>query len=241
MFSMNMEPKELEKTIGYEFKDKSQLKLALTHSSYGNNRKKSANGSNERLEFLGDAVLELIASESLYSDYPDVTEGELTRIRASLVCEQSLAACARTIGLGNYILLGRGEVISGGRERESIVSDAFEALIGAIYLDGGFANAKDFIDRFVLNDIENRQLFYDSKTILQELIQKDFKDRLEYVHVGELGPDHDKTFIVDITFDGKPICQGEGKNKKRAEQDAAFKAIKVLKEMDIIKDDVKNT
>ncbi len=235
---MRLDSKELESIIGYKFKNKEHLELALMHSSYGNNKRWGDHVCNERIEFLGDAVLELLSSQYLYENYPNEPEGELTRIRASLVCEQSLAACSRTIRLGEFIYLGRGEEVSGGRERESIVSDALEALIGAIYLDGGFANAKEFVERFVLNDIENRQLFYDSKTILQELVQKYFKDRLEYVHVGERGPDHDKTFIVNIVFDGNVISEGEGRNKKRAEQEAAYKAIKVLKELDLINDEM---
>lgn len=220
---------ELEKTIGYEFQDKSLLELAMTHSSYSNDLKKGKLNNNERLEFLGDAVLELASSEVLYSEYDDKPEGDLTRLRASLVCEPTLASCAREINLGKYLLLSHGEDRTGGRERESVTSDAFEALIGAIYLDRGFDFAKAFIQKFVLNDIENKHLFYDSKTILQEMLQKDYKERVEYVIVDEYGPDHDKHFKVDAVFRGKTIGTGEGKTKKRAEQQAAYEAVMVLK------------
>ena len=226
---MKKSPKELENLIGYTFKDISILKLALTHSSYSNDLKIGKLKNNERLEFLGDAVLELISSEALYDEYPSKSEGELTRMRASIVCEPTLAMCARDINLGDYLLLGKGEDRTGGRERESVVSDAFEALIGAIYLDSGFASAKEFVMKFVLNDIEGKHLFYDSKTILQELIQKYYKERVEYILVEEKGPDHDKLFSVNAMFSGKLIGSGIGKTKKRAEQEAAYGAILSLK------------
>ena len=220
---------ELEKKIGYTFKNKDLLTLALTHSSYANAMKLGKLKDNERLEFLGDAVLELISSETLFEEYSEKTEGELTRIRASLVCEPTLAMCAREIGLEKYIILGKGEERTGGRYRDSIVSDAFEALIGAIYLDSGFASAKDFVKKYVLTDIENKHLFYDSKTILQELIQEHFKENVTYRLVDEKGPDHDKTFTVDAVFDNKVIGHGTGKTKKKAEQQAAYEAIMKLK------------
>ena len=163
---------QLEQIIGYTFQNKKLLKQALTHSSYANEKKLGKLGCNERLEFLGDAVLELISSDFLYAKFTQVPEGELTKKRASLVCEPSLAYCARQFGLPQYLLLGKGENMTGGRNRDSIVSDATEALLGAIYLDGGFEPAKDFVLKFILNDIEHKQLFYDSKTILQELIYK---------------------------------------------------------------------
>ena len=221
--------KELEKRIGYIFKDKNLLNLALTHSSYANDMKIGKHHNNERLEFLGDAVLELISSETLFEEYPHKSEGELTRLRASIVCEPTLAMCARDIELGSFLMLGRGEDRTGGRSRDSVTSDAFEALIGAIYLDGGFASAKEFVKKFVLKDIENKHLFYDSKTILQELVQKYFKERVDYVLTGEKGPDHNKTFTVDAVFDGRVIGRGEGRTKKRAEQEAAYEAILSLK------------
>lgn len=224
---------ELEKIIGYKFTDRKNLVLALTHSSYANDLKLGKLAHNERLEFLGDAVLELSSSEALFEMYPEKKEGELTRLRASIVCEPTLAACARDISLDKYLMLGRGEEQTGGRNRDSVVSDAFEALIGAIYIDGGFASAKDFVSKFVMNDVENKHLFYDSKTILQEMLQKVFKERVEYVLVEETGPDHNKQFTVDAVFDGKVIGSGTGKTKRKAEQQAAYEAIKKIKEQDV--------
>ena len=224
---------ELEKIIGYKFRDRKNLVLALTHSSYANDLKLGKLAHNERLEFLGDAVLELSSSEALFEMYPEKKEGELTRLRASIVCEPTLAACARDISLDKYLMLGRGEEQTGGRNRDSVVSDAFEALIGAIYIDGGFASAKDFVSKFVMNDVENKHLFYDSKTILQEMLQKVFKERVEYVLVEETGPDHNKQFTVDAVFDGKVIGSGTGKTKRKAEQQAAYEAIKKIKEQDV--------
>ena len=165
--------KELEKRIGYKFQDFSLLKHALMHSSYTNEKHLPKYQCNERLEFLGDAVLELVSSEFLFLENPKEPEGKLTKTRASMVCEPSLAFCARDIELGSYLLLGKGEEATGGRTRESVTSDAMEALIGAIYLDGGFANAKEFIHKFILSDLENKKLFFDSKTILQEIVQAD--------------------------------------------------------------------
>ena len=220
---------ELEEIIGYRFKDKTLLELALTHSSYSNDKKKGRMYNNERLEFLGDAVLELTSSEVLFHTYKDKPEGELTRLRASLVCEPTLAACAREIHLGNYLLLSHGEERTGGRERDSVTSDAFEALIGAIYLDGGYDCSKAFVQKYVLNDIENKHLFYDSKTILQEILQKDYKERVSYVLTKEYGPDHDKHFVVNAVFRQKVIGSGEGTTKKRAEQQAAYEAILKIK------------
>ena len=167
--------KELEKKIGYTFQDPELLKTALMHSSYTNEQHIPKHRCNERLEFLGDAVLELVSSEFLFRRSPKMPEGKLTKLRASMVCEPSLAMCARDIGLGSYLYLGKGEESTGGRHRDSVTSDALEALIGAVYLDGGFTNAKEFIHQFVLTDLENKQLFYDSKTILQEIVQADEK------------------------------------------------------------------
>lgn len=220
---------ELERVIGYEFKEKELLELAMTHSSYANDVRRGEKRDNERLEFLGDAVLELSSSEILFHTYKEKPEGELTRLRASLVCEPTLAECARQIEIGKYLLLSHGEERTGGRERDSVTSDAFEALIGAIYLDGGYAPAKQFVEKYVFNDIEKKHLFYDSKTILQEILQKDFKERVEYVLTGESGPDHDKHFRVDAVFHGEVMGSGEGKTKKRAEQQAAYQAILKLK------------
>ena len=215
---------ELEQIIGYTFQNRKLLKQALTHSSYANEKKLGKLGSNERLEFLGDAVLELISSDYLYARFTQIPEGELTKKRASLVCEPSLAYCAREFGLPQFLLLGKGEDMTGGRNRDSIVSDATEALLGAIYLDGGFANAKEFVLKFILNDIEHKQLFYDSKTILQELIQGKH-EQLSYELLEESGPDHDKQFTVAVLVDGERISEGEGHTKKAAEQQAAYQAL----------------
>lgn len=220
---------ELEKKIGYKFENFDLLVNAMTHSSYANEHHISYTGNNERLEFLGDAVLEVTSSEFLFHKYPDLPEGKLTKKRASMVCEPTLALCAREIPLGDYLLLGKGEEATGGRKRDSIVSDAMEALIGAIYLDGGFANAKEFINRFVLKDIENKQLFYDSKTTLQEIVQGQFEEDVRYVLVKEEGPDHNKSFYVEAILGEKVLGEGCGHTKKAAEQQAAYCAIKKLK------------
>jgi len=217
--------KELEEKIGYQFKDFMLLHQAMSHSSYTNEKHLSRLNCNERLEFLGDAVLELVSSEFLYKTYPQMPEGDATKMRASLVCEQSLAICAKQISLGKYILLGRGEDASGGRKRASITSDACEALIGAIYLDGGFTSAKDFILKFVLNDLEHKKLFYDSKTILQERIQAQSDEKLHYELIREEGPDHQKLFVVQAMLGEKMIGEGSGRTKKAAEQEAAYHAL----------------
>src|SRR5699024_2538030 len=202
------------------------LKQALTHSSYANEKKLGKLGCNERLEFLGDAVLELVSSDVLYAKFPQIPEGELTKKRASLVCEPSLAYCARQFDLPKYLLLGRGEDMTGGRMRDSIVSDATEALLGAIYLDGGFEKAREFVLKFILNDMEHKQLFYDSKTILQELVQEKGRQTVEYVLTKETGPDHNKQFSVDVLINGTPAGSGTGHTKKAAEQAAAYQAIR---------------
>ena len=177
--------KELQERIGYRFQREELLHQALSHSSYVNEHRQEAGGDNERLEFLGDAVLELSSSEFLYLEYPEMPEGDMTKLRASLVCEPTLAMCAREMNLPDYLLLGKGEEHTGGRFRDSIVSDALEALLGAIYLDGGFASAKEFVKKWILTDIEHKKLFYDSKTILQEMAQRDYRDQeVSYVLVG---------------------------------------------------------
>ena len=216
--------------IHYHFQQPELLKQALTHSSYANERKINRIKDYERLEFLGDAVLEIVTSDFLYHEHTDVPEGELTRVRASIVCEQTLAFCTRALNLGDYLFLGKGEDQTGGRKRKSILSDAFEAIIGAIYLDGGFANAKEFIHRFVLNNVEHMQLFYDSKTILQEIVQGDeHSGKLEYVLVEESGPDHNKNYKVEARIGNKSYGCGEGHTKKAAEQEAAYQAIRKMK------------
>lgn len=217
---------QLQETVQYHFRDSGLLRLALTHSSYNNEHHQERLQNNERLEFLGDAVLELVSSDFLFHRYPDKPEGEMTKLRASLVCEPSLAYCARDISLGEYLYLGKGEDATGGRNRDSITSDAMEALIGAIYLDGGFASAKEFILKYILNDLENKQLFYDSKTILQEMVQKeDSQECLVYGILDEVGPDHDKQFLACVTVEGRELGRGKGRTKKAAQQMAAYQAI----------------
>lgn len=218
-----------EKSIGYFFQNKNLIIQALTHSSYSNEKKMSRLANNERLEFLGDAVLELVTSEFLFYRDLQMAEGDLTKFRASLVCEQTLSLCAREIGIGEYLLLGKGEDSTGGRERDSILSDTIEAIIGAIYLDGGLENAKKFIEHFILFDIENKKLFFDSKTILQEIIQNEYKQIVHYRLISEDGPDHNKKFTVTVFMGEKALCNGIGKTKKAAEQSAAYSAILQLR------------
>ncbi len=225
----NKNLRSLEEKIGYSFSDGNLLRDAMTHSSFANEHRLNKFVSNERLEFLGDAVLEIVVSEYLYNNYPKMPEGEMSRKRASIVCEPTLAFCSRDIELGSYLLMGKGEELTGGRTRDSIVSDAMEALIGALYLDGGFANAKEFIYKFVLNDIENKQLFFDSKTILQEMIQSVTKDVLSYRLIGEEGPDHNKTFSVEAIVGTHVLGCGSGRSKKLAEQMAAYNGILKLR------------
>lgn len=221
---------ELEKKIGYFFQDKEKLKLAMTHSSYANEKVTGRHENNERLEFLGDAVLELVSSQFLFKKYPQKPEGELTKLRASMVCEPTLALCAQDISLGNFLFLGKGEALTGGRERPSVTSDALEALIGAIYLDGGFEAAQSFIEAFILKDIEKKQLFYDSKTNLQQLVQRDYPDaELTYRMVKETGPDHNKTFVAEVYIGEQMFGCGTGHSKKNAEQEAAYQALLKMK------------
>ncbi len=220
---------ELQGKIGYQFQDETLLKQALTHSSFANEQKINKLNNYERLEFLGDAVLELVSSEFLYNENENMPEGQLTRLRASMVCEPALAYCARDIQLNTYILLGKGEESTGGRKRDSITSDVMEAVIGAIFIDGGIENAKKFIYRFVLSDLEDKILFMDSKTLLQEEIQKKNTSQLRYELVGEEGPDHDKQFSVEAYLDEHLIGSGVGRTKKAAEQQAAYEALKKLK------------
>lgn len=217
--------KEFEHRIGYEFSNSRLLQQALTHSSYANEHHMGKQADNERLEFLGDAVLEIVSSEFLFHKYPKYPEGELTRLRASMVCEPTLAFCTRELELGKYLFLGKGEDMTGGRERKSILSDAMEAVIGAIYLDGGFASAKEFIHKFILNDMEHKKLFYDSKTILQEIVQSRCEEGLSYQLLREEGPDHNKMFEVAAKIGEKEIGRGTGRTKKAAEQLAAYRGI----------------
>ena len=219
----------LEETIGYSFGDKSLLIQALTHSSFANEQKINKTGDYERLEFLGDAVLELISSDHIYKKYPELPEGQLTKLRSANVCEPALAYCAKDFGLDSYIRLGKGEEQTGGRKRDSIISDVCEALIGALYLDGGLEAASRFIHKYILTDLENKTLFLDSKSILQERVQALGHTSLEYRVTSEKGPDHDKEFTVDVYVGGKKAGEGVGRTKKSAEQKAAYEAIKALK------------
>lgn len=221
--------KELQELLGYTFREEGLLRQALTHSSYANERKMKKMSDNERLEFLGDAVLELVSSEFLYQNYPNLPEGDLTKLRASIVCEPTLALCTREIHLGEYLFLGKGENQTGGRNRNSILSDALEAVIGAIYLDGGFEEAEKFVLRFIMTDIEHKKLFYDSKTILQEVVQGNYEEPLHYELIAEEGPDHDKHFHVEAKIGERMVGKGSGHTKKAAEQEAAYQALLLLK------------
>ena len=222
---------ELESVIGYIFKDKMHLLLALTHSSFANEKRYDGLNSNERLEFLGDSVLNIVTSEYIYRNFPSLPEGEMTKTRASIVCEGSLMKCASKIMLGNRIMLGKGEENTGGRMRTSILSDAFEALIGAIYLDGGLKEAAAFIHRSMselFRDSGSSEIFVDYKTQLQELIQKSGEQKVSYRIVDEKGPDHNKQFVAQISVGAQVLGNGEGKSKKEAEQNAAKAALNKL-------------
>lgn len=219
----------LQKEIKYEFRQEGLLKQALTHSSFANEHHLDKLYNNERLEFLGDAVLELVSSDVLYRQFPKMQEGQLSKKRASLVCEPALAYCARQISLGQYLRLGHGEDLNGGRERDSILSDALEAVIGAMYLDGGIGVARSFIMDFVLNDIEHNELFHDSKTALQELVQSRIKETVSYELVDAVGPEHNRSFIVQAMIGSIKLCSGSGRTKQAAGQDAAYKSILMLK------------
>jgi len=219
---------QFEERIGYVFKDKSNLLLALTHSSYANENKGNGIMSNERLEFLGDSVLSIVVSDNIYLKYSHLSEGEMTRARANVVCETSLMKCANAIGLGEFLLLGKGEELSGGRTRASILSDAFEALIGAIYIDGGLAKAKKFVldnMKTLIHDSINGSIFMDYKTQLQELIQKNSDQKITYEIVEEKGPDHNKLFVSQVKTSDKVMGIGKGRSKKEAEQNAAKQAL----------------
>lgn len=223
---------ELENKLGYKFKNTQLLRHALTHSSYAN-EKHLPYGSNERLEFLGDSVLGVITAEYFFKNF-DLPEGELTKLRASTVCEKSLFAFAKELDLGKYLLLGKGEMRTHGAERPSILSDAFESVIAAIYLDGGKEAAEKFVLRFIPDAVVQKNNFHDYKTALQEIIQKNPDEHISYVLVGESGPDHDKRFEVEVHLDSNIIGSGVGKSKKLAEQSAA-KAALLLMGIDIDK------
>ena len=221
--------KELETAIGYRFRNITFLQNALTHSSYANERWHNSLMSNERLEFLGDSILGMLVAEYLYRNFPDRPEGELTRMRADMVCEKALAVVANQIGLGSHLLLGKGEEQGGGRNRESILADAVESVIAACYLDGGMEAAEKFVKTFVLTHVPVTKLNNaDYKTMLQEMVQQKRNQVLSYALVGETGPDHEKQFVVELTLNGLVVGRGEGTSKKRAEQDAARVAMETL-------------
>lgn len=223
---------ELEDKIGYQYNDRSLLEQAVTHSSFANEQKINKGKNYERLEFLGDAVLELVSSDFLFKSNPDMPEGKLTRTRASMVCEPALAYCARDLELEKFIRLGKGEEMTGGRYRDSIISDVMEAVIGSLYLDGGFGVAHDFIHRFILSDLEDKILFYDAKTVLQEMIQETPGKVLSYELISEEGPDHNKLFRVEAYVNGEALTKGCGRTKKAAEQQAAYEAILYLRKQE---------
>ena len=221
---------DLQNKIGYQFKNPALLNEALTHSSYANEHKSQHIKYNERLEFLGDSVLSIVVSDYIYKNCPELPEGELTKLRASLVCEKSLYEFAKKIDLGKYLILSKGERNNGGADRPSILSDAFEALIAAIYIDGGIESASKHILNFVIPAIKNskKKKINDYKTTLQEIIQKNPGEKLEYVLVKESGPDHNKHFIVEVHLNSNVIGKGGGRSKKEAEQQAAREALELM-------------
>ena len=221
--------KDLEDALGYRFQNIILLQNALTHSSYANERWHNSLKSNERLEFLGDSILGMVVAEYLYLTFQDRPEGELTRMRADMVCEQALAEIAERLQLGSHLLLGHGEEQSNGRSRVSILADAVESVIAALFLDGGMAAARAFIKKFVLCNVPTTKLHnMDYKTTLQEQVQQKKDQTLSYALLGESGPDHDKRFCVGVSLNGQLVGQGEGSSKKRAEQDAAHNALKKM-------------
>ena len=221
--------KDLETAIGYRFKNITLLQNALTHSSFANERWHDSLMSNERLEFLGDSILGMVVAEHLYCNFPDRPEGELTRMRADMVCEKTLASVAARINLGHHLMLGNGEEQGGGRSRDSILADAVESVIAASFLDGGMDAARKFIEQFILVEVPVRKMHNaDYKTALQELVQQKKNQALSYALVGESGPDHDKRFEVEVSLNGRVIGVGSGSSKKRAEQKAAQDALEKL-------------
>ncbi|MEG0838179.1 MAG: ribonuclease III [Hydrogenoanaerobacterium sp.] len=222
--------KKLEEKLHYTFKNPTYLKIALTHSSYANEVKRGLE-CNERQEFLGDAVLSIIVSDYIFKEFPALPEGELTKLRASLVCEKALCGFANELELGQYLQLGKGEETTGGRNRSSVLADAFEAVIAAIYLDGGMQPASEHVMRFILRAIETHQTsFKDYKTILQEIIQQNPEEKVNYVLIDETGPDHNKEFVVEVHLNSNIIGQGKGRSKKNAEQMAAKEALELMGE-----------
>ena len=224
-----MELEKLEKSIKYEFNNKDILKRALTHTSYANEHKKE---SNEKLEFLGDSILEFISSDYIYHKYPSLTEGEMTKVRAAVVCGENLAKVAKLYNIGEWLYLGNSELRSGGKDRVAILEDAIEAIIAAIYLDGGIEPVKKFIIENLEDEIEKATKnvgIKDYKTVLQEILQENGEVKIQYEIIKEMGPDHDKSFIAQVKLNGKVLAKGEGKSKQKAEMKAAKKAIKEIK------------
>lgn len=221
--------KQLEEKIGYRFQNPKYLKEALQHSSYANEARHGTR-SNERLEFLGDSVLSIVVSEFLYTHFTHLPEGDLTKYRSMLVCERSLCGFARQVGLGQWLKLGKGEENTGGRDRDSILADAFEALIAAIYLDGGMEQARDFVLTYVKPEMASAEFAQnrDYKTALQEVIQRNREEKVTYELVDEHGPDHDKSFTVEVHLNSNVIGRGTGKSKKEAEQLAAREALALM-------------
>lgn len=221
---MGKDYKELQDIIGYQFKDTNHLDIAFTHKSYTNEKMVNKRESYERYEFLGDAILEVLVSEYLFYAYPEKPEGELTKLRASLVCEFTLSKISRELKLGEYGYFSKGEKLTGGNNRDSILCDFFESLLGAIYIDGGVEEAKKFVSKFLLTDIEHKKRFHDSKSSLQEYAQKHDK-KLEYILDSEEGPDHNKIYKVHVVFDGQHMASGMGHSRKSAEQTAAYNTL----------------
>ena len=222
---------ELENKLGYSFQDSVLLQTALTHSSYANEHQRSGAVCNERLEFLGDSILGLVTAKRLYLEHPEMPEGQMTRLRAELVCEQSLCRAARSLDLGSFLRLGRGEAQGGGSTRPSILADAMEAVLAAVYLDGGMDAAAEIVNRVILEPLlgNTKALLQDYKTILQELVQRQSGHSLAYQLVAATGPDHDKLFTVEVQINGYSRCRGQGHSKKLAEQAAAQDALLHLK------------
>ena len=219
----------LEEKLGYRFANRALLENALTHSSYANENRAKGVQSNERLEFLGDSILGMVVADHLYRNHPDLPEGELTRTRAALVCEESLVEVAAELNLGEYLRLGKGEESGGGRHRPSIQADAVEAVLAAVYLDGGIGSARKIIQRYILcREIEGLNSSRDYKTALQELVQRESGQVLAYHLTGERGPDHAKVFAMEVCLNGQPIGAGQGHSKKEAEQQAAREALELM-------------
>lgn len=220
---------KLMNIIEYQFQNPELLKQAFTHSSYANERKINRIQDYERLEFLGDAVLEMITSHALLLMYPNKHEGELSKLRSSLVCEYCLAQCARDLHYPDYVFLSKGERQIGGANRDALLCDLFESVLGAIYLDGGMEPAKAYVEKFLFADMDNKRLFYDAKTNLQELVQKRDLGEIEYILLDAKGPDHNKHFFVEVSIGGVRYGKGDGQSRKNAEQKAAYKTILTLK------------